>query len=192
MRAALARHDALLAEAVAAHGGIVLAEMGDGLAAAFASAHDAGAAALATQLALAREPWPAVTGPLRVRMGVHTDDAVVRDGRYVNVPLNRCARLMAAGHGGQLLVSGTAATLLRDALPAGAALVDLGEHRFRDLASPMRVFQMRHPELRRDFPPLRSTEAAPGNLPLDLSSFVGRRRTRGGSRAPSRTPASSR
>jgi len=93
---------------------------------------------------------------------------------YLNQPLNRCARLMAAGHGGQALVSGATELLVRDDLPEGCGLVDLGEHRLRDLAGPVRVFQLTGPGLRREFPPVRSLEAFAGNLPVQLSSFVGR------------------
>jgi predicted ATPase/class 3 adenylate cyclase/tetratricopeptide (TPR) repeat protein len=174
MRVALARHDEILATEVARRDGLVLSDRGDGVSAVFASARNAAAAALATQLKLAEERWTEATGPLRARMGVHTDEAVVHDGRYASVPLNRCARLMAAGHGGQLLLSGTTAALLEGELPDGATLIDLGEHRFRDLTAPMHVFQVTHPTLRRDFPPLRSLASTAGNLPLDLTTFVGR------------------
>ena len=174
MREALEHHDAILASELARYGGTVLSEMGDGVAAVFPSAREAAAAALAIQTRLGREEWSDATGELRARIGMHTDEAVLHNGRYANVPLNRCARLMAAGHGGQVLVSGTAAALLVDALPPEAALLDLGEHQLRDLASAMRVFQLTHPELRFEFPALRSMNAVAGNLPSDPTSFVGR------------------
>jgi hypothetical protein len=115
-----------------------------------------------------------VTGPLAARMGLLTDEGVLGGEHYLNQPLNRCARLMAAGHGGQPLVSGATELLVRDDLPEGCALVDLGEHRLRDLARPVRIFQLTGPGLPREFPPLRTLEAFAGNLPVQLSSFIGR------------------
>jgi hypothetical protein len=93
---------------------------------------------------------------------------------YLNQPLNRCARLMAAGLGGQVLMSGATALLVGDDLPDGRGLVDLGEHRLRDLAQPVRIFQLTGPGLQAGFPPLRTLAAFAGNLPPQLSSFVGR------------------
>jgi predicted ATPase len=140
----------------------------------FASARDAVRAVLAAQGGLAAEQWGEVTGPLAARMGLWTDEGVLGGEHYLNQPLNRCARLMAAGHGGQALVSEATELLVRDDLPEGCALVDLGEHRLRDLARPVRVFQLAGPGLRGEFPPLRTLEAFAGNLPVQLSSFVGR------------------
>ena len=175
MRAAMARHDALLDDAITRHGGVVFSRMGDGIAAAFGSAPQAVEAALDAQLALSVEPWGA-TGPLRARMGLHTGAAAVVGDQYESQPLNRCARLMAVAHGGQVVVSEAVEPLVRGALPDGVELVDLGEHRLRDLARPMHVFQVAHPALPRDFPALVSLDAFPGNLPLQVSSFVGRER----------------
>ncbi len=174
MRDALARHDAIVREAVESHHGVVFSTMGDGMAAVFASAREAVRAVLAAQAGLAAETWGEVTGPLAARMGLLTDEGVLGGEHYLNQPLNRCARLMAAGHGGQALVSGATALLVRDDLPDGCGLVDLGEHRLRDLARPVRIFQLTGPGLRREFPPLRTLEAFAGNLPVQLSSFVGR------------------
>ena len=174
MRDALARHDAIVRGAVESHGGMVFSTMGDGMAAVFASARDAVRAVLAAQQGLAAVDWGAVTGPMAARMGLLTDEGVLGGEHYLNQPLNRCARLMAAGHGGQALVSGATELLVRDDLPEGCALVDLGEHRLRDLARPVRIFQLTGPGLRREFPPLRTLEAFAGNLPVQLSSFVGR------------------
>ena len=115
-----------------------------------------------------------MTGPLAARMGLWTGEGVLGGEHYLNQPLNRCARLMAAGHGGQALVSGATELLVRDDLPEGCGLVDLGEHRLRDLARPVRIFQLTGPGLRAEFPPLRTLEAFAGNLPVQLSSFVGR------------------
>jgi predicted ATPase/class 3 adenylate cyclase len=174
MREALARHDAIVRGAIGAYGGTVFSTMGDGMAAAFTSARDAVRAVLAAQQELGAEQWGEVTGPLAARIGVWTDEGVPGGQDYLNQPLNRCARLMAAGHGGQVLVSGATEPLVRDDLPDGCALVDLGEHRLRDLARPVRIFQLTGPGLRTDFPPLRTLAAFAGNLPVQLSSFVGR------------------
>jgi predicted ATPase/class 3 adenylate cyclase len=176
MQVALARHDAILEGAIDACGGIVFSKMGDGMAAVFASAGDVVRAAVRVQLELADEAWPDAVGALKARMGIHTGKGVLVEGRYLNQPLNRCARLMAIGHGGQVLVSGATEPLVRGDLPEAIALVDLGEHRLRDLSEPLRVFEVRHPELRSGFPPVRSLNAYPGNLPLQLTSFVGRSR----------------
>ena len=174
MKEALARHDAILRGAVEVHDGAVFNTMGDGVAAAFASAPDAVAAVIDAQQQLGAEEWGA-TGPLRVRMGLHTDEGRLRaPGEYVNRPLNRCARLMAVGHGGQVLLSDATATVAGDGLPEWVSLVDLGDHRLRDLGAPMHVFQLAHPDLVAEFPPLRSLDALPGNLPRQATTFVGR------------------
>ena len=152
MRDALARHDVIVRGAVESHGGVVLSTMGDGMAAVFASARDAVRAVLAAQRGLAAEDWAEVTGPLAARMGLWTDEGVLGGEQYLNPPLNRCARLMAAGHGGQALVSGATELLVREDLPDGCALVDLGEHRLRDLARPVRIFQLAGPGLRAGVP----------------------------------------
>ena len=128
---------------------------------------DAVAAALAAQRPLHAEPWGEVRRPLRVRMALHTGAAEVRDGDYFGPPLNRVARLLAAGHGGQMLLSQATAELVRDDLPAGAALRDLGEHRLQGpAAAGARLPACCIPSCPRDFPPLRSLEALPNNLPL--------------------------
>jgi len=174
MPGALARHDVILQESVEAHGGVVFSRMGDGLAAAFALAPDALGAVLDAQRGLGSEAW-GETGPLRVRMGLHTDEGRLRaPGEYVNRPLNRCARLMAIGHGDQVLVSEATAVVAREGLPEGAGFADLGEHGLRDLAQPVRVFQLTHADLPVQFAPLRSLDALPGNLPRQPTEFVGR------------------
>jgi Adenylate and Guanylate cyclase catalytic domain len=166
MRIALARHDELIATAVRDHGGKVFSTMGDGMAAAFVSASAAAAAALVAQQALGAQAWPQAT-PIRVRMGLHTGEADLRDGDYFGTAVNRSARLMAIGHGGQVLCSQATAALLESEIE----LVDLGEHRLRDLDRPIRVFQVGAGT----FAPVRSLDALPGNLPLVTTSFVGRR-----------------
>ena len=173
MRASLARHDELLRGAIESHAGHVVKTTGDGFHAAFATAHDALEAALAAQLALTAEPW-ARTGPLRVRMGVHTGEAEYRDGDYYGTALNRAARVAGAAYGGQLLVSRATMELLGDGRPDGCYLLDLGEHRLRDLGRPETLLQLCHPDLPRSFPPPRSLDAYPGNLPARFTSFVGR------------------
>jgi predicted ATPase len=142
--------------------------MGDGMAAAFGSASSAVSAALAAQQSLQAEPWPTAI-PLRVRMGLHTGEAEWRDGDYFGTVVNRTARLMAIGHGGQVLCSSTMAELVVD---AQLSLTDLGEHRLRDLDRPMHVFQVGAGS----FPALRSLDRLPGNLPEQVTSFVGRQR----------------
>jgi predicted ATPase/class 3 adenylate cyclase len=166
MRAALARHDDALRSAIEAHGGYVFSTGGDGFAAAFSRAGDAVAAALDAQAALSDSEWP-TPSLVRVRMGLNTGEVEERDGDYFGPAVNRAARIMAAGHGGQVLVSAATA-----AVAGGAGLVDLGEHAFAGLAAPERVFQLGPAH----FPPLRSIGSVPSNLPVDLSVFVGRER----------------
>ncbi|MFL5802289.1 MAG: adenylate/guanylate cyclase domain-containing protein [Roseiflexaceae bacterium] len=160
MPTALARHDAIVRGAIENHDGVVFRTGGDAFYAAFGCAPAALAAALAAQLALAAEPWSALGLPdgelLRVRMALHTSEVVLRDGDYIGPPLNRIARLLIAGHGGQTLLSLATAELVRAQLPDGAALRDLGEHRLRDLAQPEQIYQLDAPGLLDDFPPLRT------------------------------------
>jgi class 3 adenylate cyclase len=143
MRAALARHDALVEALTERHGGCVVRPRGEGDSrfAVFARATDALAAALAVQRALHAEPWP-TPEPLRVRMALHTGEADLRDGDYYGSAVNRCARLRDVAHGGQVLLSATVRDLAAGNLPADAALRDLGAHRLRDLGEPERVFQL--------------------------------------------------
>jgi predicted ATPase/class 3 adenylate cyclase len=173
MHDALARHDQIVRDAVAEHDGYVVKTTGDGAHAAFATAHAAVNTAIDAQLGLQHESW-GETGPLRVRMGLHTGVAEVRDGDYFGTEVNRAARLMAVAHGGEMVCSQTTADLARSALADGVGLVDLGEQQLRDLQTPERVFQITHPELPTDFPGLRTLDAFPGNLPLQVTDFVGR------------------
>jgi predicted ATPase/class 3 adenylate cyclase len=177
-RDAVRRHHALLRGAVEAHGGVVFETLGDAVCAAFGRPTDAVAAALAGQVALHREDWGAV-GPLRARMGVHLGDVERQGAHYFGAPLYRCGRLMDAAHGGQTVLSGAAVALVRDALPEGAGLRDLGAHWLKDLPRPERVFQLTAPGLPGDFPALRTPCARPHNLPAPLTSFVGRERELG-------------
>ncbi len=173
MQPALARHDEIIRRSIDERGGYVVKMTGDGAHAAFATADAAVNAAVEAQLALQREPWPE-TVPLRVRMGLHTGSAEVRDGDYFGTEVNRAARLMAVAHGGQVLCSQSTADLARGALDASCSLVDLGEQQLRDLQTPERVFQVVHSDLPVGFPVLRTLDAFPGNLPLQVTEFVGR------------------
>jgi len=173
MREALRRHDSVLRGAIEAHGGHVFKTIGDAFCAAFPTAPGAVAAALTAQRALAAEDFTAVDG-LRVRIALHTGHADERDGDYFGATVNRVARLLAIGHGGQVLVSGTTADLLHGAMPPHSTLWDLGEHRLKDLERPEHVYQLIAPELAESFAGLRSSNGLPNNLPRQLTSFVGR------------------
>jgi predicted ATPase/class 3 adenylate cyclase len=172
MRAALIRHDTLLRQIIEAHDGYVFGTAGDAYCAAFPAAPLGVAAALAAQRALNAEPWGET--PIRVRMALHAGAADERDGDYFGPVLNRTARLLGAGHGGQVLLSGAAHELASGQLPPGAHFRHLGEHQLRDLAQPELVFQLVAPDLPGDFPALRTLRSFPTNLPAHLSSFVGR------------------
>jgi predicted ATPase len=173
MRSALAVHDEIVRETLESAGGLVFSTGGDGFGAAFSRAGEAVAAALAVQQGLADQDWP---GEVRlwVRMGLHTGEAEERGGDYFGAEVSRAARLMAVAHGGQVVCSQATADLARGGLPAGASVRDLGVHRLRDLSEPLRVFQVVGERLPSRFPPLLSMDAFPGNLPLQVSSFVGR------------------
>jgi predicted ATPase/class 3 adenylate cyclase len=177
MTGAMALHDEILTREIEGAGGVVvrLKGEGDSFFAVFTRATSAVAAARAVQLSLAKAAWPPET-PIAVRMAMHTGEAELRDGDYYGSAPNRCARLRAIAHGGQVLISGATAALVRDALPPDVALIDLGEHRLRDMNRTEHVYQLGHPELRRDFPPLKSLDLQASNLPLHLTSFVGRER----------------
>ena len=133
------------------------------------------AAALALQRALGLRAL-AAPAPLAVRVAVHAGEVQEREADFYGPVVNRCARLRAIGHGGQVLLSAVVAELVREDLPAGAYLRGLGAHRLKDLAAPEQVFQLCHRDLREQFPHLNSLEARPNNLPMQLTSFVGRER----------------
>src|SRR5450755_1831770 len=173
MSAAIVRHDVLLRSAIESHGGYVFKTVGDAFCAAFHTAHDAIKAALDAQSALSREDFSAVGG-LRVRIGLHSGQVDERDGDYFGPTVNRVARLMAVGHGGQVLISAATAELIKEGLPRGATLTDLGSHRLKDLSLPERLWQLSSEGLPADFPPPASLEARPNNLPIQYSSFRGR------------------
>jgi predicted ATPase/class 3 adenylate cyclase len=174
MKAAVERHDAILRRTIEAHGGVVFRTMGDAFCASFPIAPDALVSAIDAQRVLHDEPWSEVTGPIKVRMALHTGIGEVRDGDYVGPPLNRVARLVSAGHGGQVLVSRTTYDLVSDTLPPGATLRDMGEHRLKDLQHPEQIFELALPDLPADFPPLKTLDIRPNNLPVQRSPLVGR------------------
>ncbi|MCV7442874.1 adenylate/guanylate cyclase domain-containing protein [Mycobacterium paraense] len=159
MRKALAAHDEVLRSAIEGRGGFMFKHTGDGVCAAFASPRSAVDAAVAAQRTL----------ELPVRMGMATGEAELRDGDYFGVVLNRAARVMAAGHGGQILMAESTASLL-----SGVDLVDLGPRRLRDVPVAVGVFQVRAAELRAEFPPLRAHDTTPGNLRPATASLIGR------------------
>ena len=173
MQGAVRRHDELVRAAIAEYGGHVFKTIGDAYCAAFARPEDAVGAMLAAQRALIAEDFSAVDG-LRVRAAIHSGTADERDGDYFGSAVNRVARLLAIGHGGQILTSGVTTDLVQGALPAKTSLRDLGEHRLKDLTHPEQVYQLIADGLPETFPPLRSLESLPNNLPLQLTSFVGR------------------
>ena len=173
MEPALARHDEIVRDAVEGAGGSVVKGTGDGFMAAFSSPIEAVNAAVEAQLALGQADFSAVEG-LPVRMGIHLGDSQPRAGDYFGPAVNRAARLMSIGHGGQILVSAASERASDQRLPAPTTLLSLGDHRLKDLTAPEQVFQVMHPELRADFPPLDSLDAFSNNLPSMVQSFVGR------------------
>jgi predicted ATPase/class 3 adenylate cyclase len=173
MQTAVRAHDALMRAAVTAHAGHVFKTIGDAFCVAFSLPEDAVSAMLDAQRALAAEDFAAVDG-IRVRMAIHTGTADERDGDYFGPAVNRVARLLAIAHGGQVLLSGVTSDLVQGSLPAQASLRDLGEHRLKDLTRPEYVYQLLAPDLVSEFPPLRSLNTLANNLPLQVTSFVGR------------------
>lgn len=154
-------------------GGHAFGTEGDAVFLVFHAATDALRAAADAQRALATEAWPDAA-EVRVRMGIHTGEAMRLGDDFVGLSLHETARTAAAGHGGQVLVSATTAMLVRDALPPGVSLTDLGDHRLKDLTGPQRLHQLVGHGLPDRFPALRSLEGRPNNLPAQSTSFVGR------------------
>jgi len=169
----LQTHHRLVREIIERHGGGVLGTEGDAVFASFPAAREALAAAVEGQRLLAAHPWPDRIS-LRVRMGVHTGEPLRSEIGYVGIDLHRAARIAAAGHGGQILISETTRALVLDDLPADTSIRDLGEHRLKDLARAERLFDVAIADLPNTFPPLRTLAARPHNLPIQLTSFVGR------------------
>jgi predicted ATPase/class 3 adenylate cyclase len=175
MGAALAQHDRLLRTAIEANGGIVIKTTGDGILARFDDPVAAVEAGLAGQRALGGATW-GETGPLRVRMALHSGEAEERDGDFFGPALNRVARILAIAYGNQIVCSAVAAVLAGERLPPTIELVDLGSHRLRDIDRPEQIYQVVVDDLPRTFPPLRSLSTRRSNLPVQLTSFVGRDR----------------
>ena len=173
MSQALAAHDALARRAVESRRGRVVKMTGDGVHAAFDDPLDALAATVDLQQALA-DPVATQGVPLRVRCGLHTGVVERRDNDYFGSPVNRAARIMSAAHGGQVLLSQAVVDGAREKLPTAVSLRDQGKVRLKDLSTPEHVYQVVHPQLRQEFPALRSLESTPNNLPQQTTSFIGR------------------
>jgi predicted ATPase/class 3 adenylate cyclase len=173
MLLAFKRQEEIMRSAMENHGGYVYKMIGDAFQVAFDSAPAALAAAMQAQQALLAEPWGETTA-IKVRMALHTGETEERGDDYVGPLLNRVARLMSAGHGGQILLTRATAELVHDHLPDGTWLHDLGKHRLKDLERPENVFQLAAPGLQFEFPALNTLDARPHNLPVQLTSFVGR------------------
>jgi predicted ATPase/class 3 adenylate cyclase len=174
MASALPLHDGIILRAVGDHGGTLVKHTGDGILAAFDDPAAAVLAAVAAQHALNAGPWPGEAA-LRVRMAIHTGDAERRGDDFFGPALNRAARILDASHGGQVLVSESAAARIGGTLPESITLRALGEHRLKDLARAETLYQVLAAGLRTEFPTLRTLEAVPNNLPIQLTDFVGRR-----------------
>jgi predicted ATPase/class 3 adenylate cyclase len=175
MPRALERHDGVLRDVIRASGGRVFKEVGDAFHAVFSDAAGAVEAAIAIQRSLATESWE-MPEPIRVRIALHSGDSEHRDGDFFGPTLNRTARILAAGHGGQVLLSQSVERLVEDRFPEGTALRDLGERRLKDLERPERIFQLVVDDLEAEFPPLRTLDARPHNLPAQETPLVGRER----------------
>ena len=170
----LARHHEILRQCIHAQNGYVFQIIGDAFCVAFSSARDALQAAVDTQICLQNESW--TPGPIKVRMGIHTGTAQLNeDGQYAGYgTLAASQRIMSAGHGGQVLLSGATRELVRDVLPENASLLDLGEKRLKDLLRPEHLYQLTAVGLPAAFPPLKSLDSFPNNLPIQLTTFIGR------------------
>ncbi|MDQ6825059.1 MAG: tetratricopeptide repeat protein [Candidatus Eremiobacteraeota bacterium] len=173
MPAAVKRHDELLRGSIETNGGYVFKTVGDAFCAVFDSVAGAASAALDIQRALSGEDFTSVGG-LRARVAMHTGNCEERNGDYFGPAVNRVARLLSVGHGGQILLSDATAALAKADLPPRSSMRDLGSHRLKDLSNPEHVHQLIAPDIAADFPPLRSLEAIPNNLPIQVTSFRGR------------------
>jgi class 3 adenylate cyclase len=171
----MAHHDALLGSIVERHSGVVIKSRGEGdsIFSVFVRASDSVAAALEIQRALISEKWSGDIS-VRVRVSLNTGEAELRDNDYYGTAVNRCARLRAIAHGGQVVLSMSTAELVWDTLPEGVSLRDLGSHHLKDLPGMEQVFQLLHPELPSEFPPLNSPNSFRNNLPVQVTSFIGR------------------
>jgi len=175
MKSVLAKHDSLLKEAVESKNGQIIKTTGDGVHAVFSTAVDAVNAAMDGQQHLASIPSYSTTEvEIKVRMGLHTGEAELRDGDYYGGTLNRAARIMSIGHGGQILLSDVTAQLVREHLPESTSLLDLGLHHLKGLRQPERIYQLNATDHQQVFPPLNSIPIATNNLPAQLTTFIGR------------------
>ncbi len=173
--AVLAEYRQLLRATFQEKGGHEVDTQGDAIFVAFPLARDAVAAAVTAQRGIVSHSWPE-GGTVRVRVGLHTGEPHSADTGYVGMDVHRAARICAAGHGGQILLSQTTRELVAEDLPEGVSFRDLGEHRLKDLTRPQRLFQVTVADLSSEFPPLKSLDALPNNLPIQLTSFIGRER----------------
>ena len=172
-RRILDAHSEILRRAIAAHSGGVVSTEGDSFFAVFTSPGNAIASAVDFQRELEAQEW-GDGARVRVRAGIHTGAGEVGGDNYVGIDVHRAARIGAAGHGGQVLVSDSTAVLVRDQLPEGVSLRSMGSHRLKDLTKPEALHQLAIDGLRNDFPPLKTLDFVPNNLPVELTSFVGR------------------
>ncbi len=175
MSRSLAAHDAILARLIPEHRGRIVKSTGDGVHAAFDQVRQAALAAVAVQQALAEQHWKE-TGPLQVRMGLHTGDAEQRDGDYYGTAVNKAARVMSLAAGGQVLLTDVAHALVQENPPPGVGGRELGKLRLKGLAGKTGLYQLLHPDLPDNFPPLRTGDSIPNNLPERMTPFIGRER----------------
>src|SRR6185503_6869612 len=177
MHVVLASHDSILRAAIKSNHGYIIKTTGDGVHAVFRTVIEGVNAAIAAQREFQTSTFFMNSEVLlRVRMGLHTGEAELRAGDYYGQALNRVARIMSAGHGGQILVSEVSAQMAREHLPVGVSFLDLGEHQFKGLLRAEKIFQINVPDLQKVFPALISIKAAKNNLPVQLTSFIGRER----------------
>ncbi len=169
----LEQHREIVRAACTAHGGVEVGTEGDAFFVVFPSAPEAVRATVDAQRGLARHPWPG-EGRIRVRMGLHTGEGTLHGENYAGIDVHRAARIAAAGHGGQVLLSASTGEVAGGALPDGVRLLDLGQHRLKDLERSEHLSQLVIAGLQADFPPIRSMDARPNNLPVELTTFVGR------------------
>jgi predicted ATPase/class 3 adenylate cyclase len=175
MPAAIDRHDRCLREAVDSSQGKIVKTTGDGIHAVFETAGDGVRAACQVQEKLAEDSWAEIApDTLLVRIGLYTGEAALRAGDYYGTAVNRAARLMAAGHGGQILLSAATVQMMEGDWPEGTHLLDLGQHRLKDLVRPEHIYQLSHPYSEQTFPNIRTVDEHPNNLPVQFTSYIGR------------------
>lgn len=175
MQCAFNRHEQIIRQCAELHNGYPYKMIGDAFQIAFPAAGEALLAAIDAQHTLQAEPWGEI-GTIRVRMALFTGVTEERGDDYVGPALNRAARLLSSGYGGQILLSQATEQLVRDSLPSSTSLRDMGEHRLKDLARPEKIFQVVAPDLSTEFPPLKTLNALPNNLPIQLTTFIGRQK----------------